>query len=163
MKNKKGFTLIELLVVVLVIGILAAIAIPQYQTAVAKSRATEALIVGKNMRTALEEYYLINDKYLASFADMTITVPAAETCNARSGSEDCLTNQKMNYVLHDNGLLQIVDVNYNFTIEIYPSKLWDGRTRRLANKNKETYKKACIALGEVYSNTTGGYEYYDFP
>ena len=63
MKNnrcKKGFTLIELLVVVLIIGILAAIAMPQYQKAVEKTRAAEMITFVGNAKKAVAMYLLQN-------------------------------------------------------------------------------------------------------
>ena len=75
MKNNKGFTLIELLVVVLIIGILAAIALPQYFKAVAKSRATEALMITKNVKDAAERYALANNNaYPSTFSELDISV-----------------------------------------------------------------------------------------
>ncbi len=58
--NKKAFTLIELLVVVLIIGILAAVAVPQYQKAVEKARAAEAITLMESIRKGIDAWLLAN-------------------------------------------------------------------------------------------------------
>lgn len=74
---KKGFTLIELLVVVLIIGILSAIALPQYQKAVEKARMTEAIIQVRALAEAEKEYYLANGSYAETFDKLSIDFPGA--------------------------------------------------------------------------------------
>jgi type II secretion system protein G len=73
--NKKGFTLIELLVVVLIIGILAAIALPQYFRAVEKSRSTEALSIMGTLAAAMERARLVSSdaKYPTTIGGLDIT------------------------------------------------------------------------------------------
>ena len=61
--NKKGFTLIELLIVVAIIGILAAIAIPQFSSYRQKSYNTSAFADLRTVTTMVEAYYTDNSHY----------------------------------------------------------------------------------------------------
>jgi type IV pilus assembly protein PilA len=63
LRKRKGFTLIELLIVVAIIGILAAIAIPQFSAYRAKANNTAATSDLRNLKTQLEAYYADFQKY----------------------------------------------------------------------------------------------------
>ncbi len=73
----KGFTLIELLVVVLIIGILAAVALPQYQRTVIKTRISTLLPLVKSIIKAQEVYFLENGTYIGNPLVLDFQIPAA--------------------------------------------------------------------------------------
>ncbi len=79
--NGNAFTLIELLVVVLIIGILAAVAVPQYQKAVEKSKSVQALTMLRTVYNASEAYYLANGTPPTSFDELGVDIPWTRTAD----------------------------------------------------------------------------------
>ena len=73
MNNKKGFTLIELLVVVLIIGILAAMAMPQYFKAVERSRMTEADTLLGSIAQAQRRKFLQRNSFTTNYKGLDVS------------------------------------------------------------------------------------------
>ena len=84
-QDEKGFTLIELLVVILIIGILAAIALPAFLNQRAKAQDTEAKTAARTAQTAEETYYTDNQKYTTDLATLRKIEPSLNEGVAASG------------------------------------------------------------------------------
>jgi type IV pilus assembly protein PilA len=96
-QDEKGFTLIELLVVILIIGILAAIALPAFLNQRGKAQDTEAKTEARTMQTAMETYYTDEQNY--TNADLA-AVKAIETAIGSGKSTPAVpTHAADNYVV----------------------------------------------------------------
>ena len=76
MKKQQALSVIELLVFVLIICMVAAVAVPQYQKAVWKSRFAQAKTLAHSLAEAEEIYYMANGKYTNDFEELSIDLPA---------------------------------------------------------------------------------------
>ena len=77
--NHNAFTLIELLVVVLIIGILAAVAVPQYKFAVQKAKYSKQMVAVEAIYQAQKAYYLANGYYSLDFNNLDLALPQQRT------------------------------------------------------------------------------------
>ena len=148
---KKAFTLIELLVVVLIIGILSAIALPQYTIAVEKSRVAEALINGKALLEAQELYKLANGNYNGTSFDVLDFEISGCTKNA-SNDGVCYTKYFI-YRVEDGDFVDIYrkksPTSTTLTDSLY--QLWLGSndydgSKRCIPYDEELGVKVCKSL-----------------
>lgn len=160
-----GFTLIELLVVVFIVGVLAAAALPRYQTAVWKASAAELFVNVKAAREASGVYYMANGVRLTSWPELDVQIPYVRLYD--DGGVNAWEN---GFLQTANGNEYVLDVegfisgrtfkggnSYLVLSSFYPqsaNKNW-ARCRFLCGcpSDLKAAQLACLSLGGVYDRT----------
>ena len=118
--NNKAFTLIELLVVVLIIGILAAVALPQYQVAVAKTRVMKLAPFARAIQQAAEAYHMANGEYTEHLDNLDIDMPTGYTSCPGVAEYKCYAYSTYRCMISGNSGF-CTDTVDNISISVSPS------------------------------------------
>ncbi len=172
--NKKGFTLIELLVVVLIIGILAAIAVPKYQKAVLKADLHRGVPLVESLYQAQQAYFLATGDFAADIDLLDLSFAKDNSCQKTSSSNtsyyDCdfgrIYNDKRAYIRFHNQPSTTENKYKRITYAHYFKDSGDfkaGKRYCFAGIENETAQDVCKGMGGKEISISDTWIYYELP
>ena len=167
---KSGFTLIEILVVILIIGVLAAIALPQYQLAVDKAKYTQAMVLLDAINESQNRYILARGTYTNSFYDLDIDIPATGIItNAQGATNGTYEDDWGMCWLHDTGY-GACSIKLAKYVGAWYFLYWDVKNNSsnlrqcwVSPKTSARANRLCKAVtGKTTGTDSGSYTKYNF-
>ena len=164
----KAFTLIELLAVVLIIGILAVVALPQYKLAVMKTRFATLMPVVDAIARAEELYYLTYRKYTRNVKELGVKFPGGVTLSQNAQGVPVYSYKDFHCKVDDNGqVVYCTGEKYGYYGRYFQHTDYPGQRIcyvQLSREDAELRKRVCVSLGgEPHDDIQSGWIYYFLP
>lgn len=149
-----GFTLIELLVVVLIIGILAAVALPQYQLMADKTRLMRLLPLARAIKNAQEIFWLDNGRYATTWEELGFELPSSLVVGGSQAYSSYGSGANLRIILYGSEYFGIgtfkPDFLFVWTYDKFPTSSGQLACYAYNDYAEQVRKKICTKIGDKW-------------